>query len=188
MRFCLWLTLGLTLMGRAWAGTITLELTPSTASVSPGESVTMNAEISGIGVPGAAEVGSFDIFVGFNSALLAPEGVTFGALLGNASASQALTGSTVSPGRVEAAEVSFLSNAQLDALQTTSSFTLATFSFEGIGSGTAAFTFEGGPIDDGNGNLIAGTKAVIPEPDPLPLLVMLLAAGVPGIRRLCRLQ
>jgi hypothetical protein len=160
------------------ADAATLQVSPLLVGVTNGDSVNVNLIVSGIGSPAAMEVGSFDIFVGFNPALVTPTGVTFGLFLGDPTLFEALTTSAFTASVAEAVEVSLLSNADLDALQTSSSFTLATLSFTAIGSGTAAFTYLGGPVDDGNGVLIAGTKLEIPEPSfALPIIVLLLAGA-----------
>jgi hypothetical protein len=159
----------------------TLQINPSLVSVTTGNPVNVNLVIAGIGVPGAKEVGSFDIFVGFNPALVTPVGATFGLLLGDPGLFEALTATSFTANRAEAAEVSLLTNAQLDALQTTSTFTLATLSFTATGTGMAAFTYDGGPVDDGNGVLIAGTKTVVPEPN-LGAVTAFLLAGLAGWR------
>jgi len=166
------------------ADAATLQINPTLISVTSGDSIGVNLIINGIGVPGAMEVGSFDIFIGFNPALVTPAGATFGLLLGDPGAFEAITATSFTGNQAEAAEVSLLTNAELDALQTTSSFTLATLSFKAIGTGMAAFTYDGGPVDDGNGVLIAGTKTVVPEPNlALPLAILLAGGAVWRFRR-----
>jgi hypothetical protein len=160
------------------ADAATLQINPTLVSVTSGSSVNVDLVINGIGLPGAMEVGSFDIFVGFNPSLVTPAGATFGLLLGDPDVFEALTATSFTGNRAEAAEVSLLTNAELDSLQTTSSFTLASLSFTAIGSGVAAFTYDGGPVDDGNGVLIAGTKTVVPEPTLAFPMAILMAAGV----------
>lgn len=164
------------------ADTITFQLSPPTQAVTLGQTVSVDADISGIGAPGAQEVGSFDIFVQFDAALLSPAGITFGTELGDPNLFDALTASSFGAKFVEAAEVSLLSNADLDLLQP-STFTLATLSFTALSSGTASFVFLGGPIDNGDGDLIAGTKTVAPEPCSGLLVAVAFAALVWKARR-----
>jgi len=102
--------------------------------------ISIGVDIAGLGNP--PSVGAFDLTVLYDSALVSFGGVTFGPLLGDTSM-EALTSSNASPGVVEFAEVSLLAPAQLDGLQSPG-FTLATLSFEGLGSGTASFSLAGG--------------------------------------------
>jgi hypothetical protein len=151
-------------------------LVPSAGTVNPGDSVTVNLNISGLGGPGSAEVGSFDSFIGFQPGLLSPTGVTFTPLLGDPSLFLAITDAETGVGSVEATDVSLLSTADLDAMQS-SSFTLATYSFTALKAGTVSFDYLGGPVDNGNGVLIAGTKTIVPEPSSLLLILSGLAGS-----------
>lgn len=168
---CLLRTLVILAAGSAlvWADPIGLSLNPSTTSVTTGSSVNVDVTISGLGLP--PEVGSFDIFVLYNPALVTPTGITFGTGLGDPLLFEALTASSLpfTTGIAEGAEVSLLPTSTLDAIQSPG-FSLFTMNFTGIGSGTASFQYFGGPVDDGNGNLIFGTKSVIPEPGSLVML------------------
>ena len=176
-RLCLCVvSLCLFLVCQCSAGPVSLQLVPSTNSVNNGDTMTLEAVISGLGAPGPMEVGSFDIFVGYNSTLRAWEATDFTMLLGNPFLGEAITFSDTTGSSVEALDVSLLPTAQLDAMQP-ASFTLATFTFIAIGDGKVAFQNQGGPIDDGNGNLIAGTKTPnVPEPSALMLLLPALSA------------
>jgi len=144
------------------SASVLLSFQPSSAVASNGSPLAVDVVISGLGLP--PEVGSFDVFVGYNPALLSPVDVTFGLLLGDPLLFEALTASDISsvPGVVEGAEVSLLTTTDLD-LRQSASFTLFTVDFMGIGNGAVAFKYLGGPVDDGNGVLIYGTKTVIPE-------------------------
>jgi len=147
-------------------------LSPTPQTVTAGQSVALDAVVSDLGTP----VGSFDIFIGYDQSLLTPVAVTFGPYLGSVGAFEALTSFQFSPGIVEATEVSLLANADLESLQP-STVTLAELSFVAVRSGEADFIFRGGPIDDGDGNLIAGSKTPVPEPDCVGLLLL----GVLGL-------
>src|SRR5260370_15714880 len=140
----------------------TVELNPASVSVMAGSSLSIALNVLGIGSPSATEVGSFDSFIAYDPALLAPIALTFGLLLGDPG-STALTATSFGPNFVEAAEVSLLFNSDLDSLQTSPDFTLATFSFQGLHTGVANFSYIGVPIDNTDGQLIAGMKTV-PEP------------------------
>ena len=149
-----------------------LSLVPSSATVTTGNTVNVNVFISGVGDP--PSVGAFDLNVGFDPAILAPTGVTFGAFLGDPTLFEALTAFDFgTPGRVEFAEVSLLLPSELDALQR-SGFLLAILSFSAIGNGTSPFFFAGNQIvDDAFGN-----KLPIPE----PATVFLLGLGLIALR------
>ena len=163
--------LGSTLSVPMSAAPITLSLNPASAAVTSGSMLDVSAVISGLGLP--PEVGSFDVGVIYDPTLLTPTGVTFGGFLGDPDLLQALSASNLSfaPDIAEAAEVSLLSNTQLDMRQS-ASFTLFTVDFVAIGSGTAVLQYAGGPIDDGNGNLLFGTKTIGPVPEPGSLLLV----------------
>lgn len=162
--------LGSALSVPAWADAV-LSISPSSAAVLSGSPLNVDVVISGLGLP--PEVGSFDLGVSYDPTLLTPTGVTFGNFLGDPSVFQALTMSNLSfaPNIVEAAEVSLLSTAALDALQP-ASFTLFTIDFSAIGNGTANLQYPGGPIDDGNGVLLFGTKTISAVPEPRSLLLV----------------
>jgi hypothetical protein len=148
------------------AGAVSLILSPASQTVIGGQPASVDVGISGIGHP--PSVGAFDLSVSFDPALLLPTDVSFGALLGDPGASppEALTDFMFTPGVVEFAEVSLLSPAELDALQT-SAFSLGTVSFTALGSGTVSVSFSAGVVDDAFGNKLA----LIPEPSTLLLLV-----------------
>jgi hypothetical protein len=150
---------------------LTVQIAPQV--VTAGQTVNENVVISGLGLP--PEVGAFDMFIGFDSFLLTPTNVGFGPFLGDPTLFEALTAFSLNASSVEAAEVSLLPTPDLDALQS-NSFTLATISFDAPTSGTAEFSYLGGPIDDGNGVLIFGTKQVVPEPQSIVFLATCLVA------------
>jgi hypothetical protein len=170
MLFLRSLSIGCLIVIGALADPITLQIAPQ--FVTEGQTVNEGVVISGLGLP--PEVGAFDIFIGFDPSLLTPTNVEFGPLLGDPSLFEALTAFSLNVSNVEAAEVSLLPTSDLDALQS-SSFTLATISFVALANGTADFSYLGGPIDDGNGVLIFGTK-VVPEPPSIVSLATCLVA------------
>ncbi len=164
------------------ANPVVFQLIPSASTVNIGDTVTLDAVISGLGAPGPQEVGSFDLFVGFDPLLFLSTGITFTPLLGDPNLFEALTDFLTGAGLAEAVDVSLLSVADLDSMQP-SSFTLATFSFQALGTGTVAFENLGELVDDGYGNLIAGEKTSIAEPSTILLIILSLAGGIyRGIR------
>jgi DNA-binding beta-propeller fold protein YncE len=169
MRHTFLATICTLLLTAALSADVTLTLQPSENDVNTGDTVTLQVIIAGLGDPGPREVGSFDMFIGFNSVLLSPTGIDFTLLLGDPNLGEAITAMAFGGTWAEAVDVSLLSVPELDALQPPS-FTLATYNFVAIGSGHVDFSYLGGPVDDGYGNLIAGSKEMIPEPSSLLLM------------------
>ena len=100
----------------------TVTLVPGSATFNAGDLVQVNAVISGLGNHAPPSVGAFDVSVGYNPLLLAPDDVTFGLLLGDPFLFEALTDvDFLTPGIANFAEVSLLSPSELDALQPVSS-------------------------------------------------------------------
>lgn len=174
-RVCLFVVV-LFMAAACLANTVALQLVPSETTVNTGDIVTLQAIITGLGDPGSMEVGSFDIFEGFDPSLLLYQQTVFTSLLGDPSLGQAIIATGGGADYVEAVDVSLLSIPDLDAMQP-SDFTLATFYFVATGSGSIKFRDLGGPIDNGLGQLIAGTKTKLPEPSSLTLLLAGIAAG-----------
>jgi len=114
--------IGLLLLTPAWA--VSVDLVPSSPTVSPGDAVDVDVVVSGLAVGGPPSVGSFDLDVSFDPTVLMPTGVTFGLLLGDPDLFEALVDATVLASAVTIAEVSLLSPTELDALLP-STFTLA---------------------------------------------------------------
>ena len=150
-----------------FASTVTVSLSPQATAVSPGQMLSTEAGVAGLGNP--PSVGSFDLTVAYNASLLSFKGVTFGLMLGDPGLSEALTVFDASPGSVEFAEVSLLSDTSLDALQS-SSFALATLSFQGLETGVASFSFSTGVVDDAFGNKLVEVR----EPEIASLIGLIL--------------
>ena len=183
MKRLFWIALVFLTATLGWSTPLpTLQLIPSVTTVNAGDPVTLDLDIVGLGSPGSMEVGSFDSFVGYDPALLSPTGASFTLLLGNPSLFEAITAFASGVNWAEATDVSLLSVSALDAMQP-SSFTLATYSFVALGPGTVNFTYLGGPVDNGFGELIAGSKSVVPEPSSLWLL---LSGGAGGAWWRCK--
>lgn len=96
------------------------------------------------------------------------------------------------PGQIYLTETSYDSAAALEAAQT-SSFTLATFTLEGLSAGTTSVTFDSTlapSLSDENANTLdlisatGGSLTVVPEPSSYAMAV--LAMGLCGVRRLLR--
>lgn len=123
------------------AAAATLSLLPASADVQPGEVVSLDLVISGLGFEQAPSLGDFDIDLGFDPAALDFVDYTLGGMLGQPGTLQAIDVSfgLFAPGGVNVAEVSLLPAALLDVTQP-DSFVLATLDFLITGLGVGART------------------------------------------------
>ncbi len=162
----------------AQAASAAIILTPSFTTTTTGTPVSVDVRVTDLG---ASQLGGFDIDVAYNSALLTPTGVTFGPFLGDPLLFEAFTDfSFATPGVVDFSEVSLLSAAELDALQS-GSFSIATLSFDAIGSGPASFTvLATSTLADASGNPLA-----IPEPASMLLFGLGFAGLITARRKTC---
>lgn len=152
-------------IGAQSVGAATLDLVPSATTVNSGDTISVDVTIGGLGNGHAPSLGAFDLDVGFNPALLQATGITFGPYLGDPLLLEALTDARLLAGIIDIAEVSLLSDSELDLLQP-SAFTLATLSFQALADGDATFGFVGEVrLDDPFGNKL-------PVPGSLALLLV----------------
>ena len=120
---------------------VSLGLQPVAQTVNLGDPVTVNVVISGLDTVSQI-VSAFDLNVNYNSGILNATGVSFGSLLGDLGLFEADGDKVLStPGVVDFWEVSYLLDADLAALQP-DSFTLATLSFQTVGTGTSMLSFD----------------------------------------------
>ena len=177
--------LGLSLVisaGRAQA--ISLTFVPASQNVGVGNTAAVALQISGLGDHTAPSLGTFDLEVSFDPALLALDSVVFGPALGDPSAGEATTSvETSTPGVLGLFEVSFLEGSSstcvfclppfLEELQG-SSFILATLTFDTLAPGVSPLSVminalgdaDGNPLEAeaGSGSITVTGATVVPEP------------------------
>jgi hypothetical protein len=163
------------------ASALTLSFAPSALSAGIGDPILVDVVVSDLGTD---LVAGFDLDVTYDASVLTATGVGFGLNLGDPAAFEAFTDVILAiPGTVDFAEVSLLDAAQLAALQTGPSFTLATLQFDVIGAGVSPLAYR---LDANNlivgppGNVLdvvvrgGSVVAVVPE----PTAALLFAVGV----------
>lgn len=181
-------------VGLPSASALTLSVTPSSGSVAVGGNLGVDLVISDLG----STIGTFDVSIGFNPALLTLNSFALGAGLGNESLGEALTSvNTATAGTINLFEVSLLESSAgtcvfclppyLDELQSPS-FVLATLSFSGLAAGTSTLTPFVNALGDGDGNDLAaglnlqsGSVLVGVSPVPEPSTYAMVAVGLIGL-------
>lgn len=180
------------LLGFRTAAAVSLSLEPANSIVNPGDSVSLDLTISGLGSGMAPSLGDFDILIGFDPGALSFTGGSLGPFLGDLALFDAIGDVLdLGGGLISADEVSFLPPADLDLLQT-GSFALATLMFDvdvlSPGSTTTISFNTINALGDGFGMplTIDGTNpAVLQAPGqsiPEPVSLALLAIGMLGIK------
>jgi hypothetical protein len=151
---------------------ITVDLIPSSFTVTSGQALSTDVFVSGLGASSPPSVGSFDVTVIFDPTLLTATGLTFGPFLGSVGSGEVLVSSTTVPGKISVAAVSLLTPAELDALQP-ASFSLASLSFVASASGSTALNISSKIVGDAFGD-----DLVVPEPRTFLLLSVGLGAAL----------
>ena len=161
------------------ADAISIALAPATQEVLVGASFGIDVVVSGLGDGAAPSLGSYDIDLSFDPALLAFGNVSFGAFLGGPDLS--LVSVVSASGLVDFAEVSLVPPDLIDTLQP-GSFSLATVTFTAIAAGVSAVDFGAVLAGDSVGRrLPIGTLSpaqVVVSPVPEPAAVAVFAIGV----------
>lgn len=129
---------------------IAVSLQPSSQTINPGGAASIDLVISGLGNHVSPSVGGFDFDLTYNPAVLSATGISFGSHLNLGTVGSLQNSSFAAPGVIHLDEVSLESPADLVSDQA-SSFTLATFSFQGIGPGLGLVDFTGGSVSDETG-------------------------------------
>lgn len=180
MRKLSFVALAALLFAAAPVRAISLAFLPAALNVNVGDPFTVDVVVSGLGNGVAPSLGSYDLDVSFDSSQLAFDSLTFGSELGGPADSLQSFGAVA--GVVDLAEVSFLSPAELDALQP-DAFTLATLHFTALAEGTSGLAFSQAIAGDGFGRPLEaarGTASVtvaranpgVPEPSAFALFAL----------------
>jgi hypothetical protein len=123
---------------------------PPSQTVEVGQPVTVDLLITGLDATGVQDiVSAFDLDVRYDPAILELTGVTFGPGLSTGTVAS-LQDYASTPGVIDLAEVSFLTDAELAATQP-GSFILATLAFTARAKGTSALTFVFDHVNDVKG-------------------------------------
>ena len=140
-------------MPRAASAAPIVSIVPGFQSGNVGDTFSVDVIISELL---GASVGSFDLDITFNNAILLGQTLTVSDELGDPDLLEALDLSTgFAGGNVDIAVVSLLSAADLLSRQGGVSFTLATLTFQGLAGGISPLTIAQAIFADGDGNELA---------------------------------
>ena len=188
------------LLGPHGAEAITLGLDPATQGAAVGSSVEVAVVISGLTAGGAPSLGSFDLRIEFDPAILGSPAAVFGdPVLGDqldlAAFGPLTVVDTTVPGEISIAEVSLDALDDLNGLQA-DSFTLATLTFLAIGAGVSPLDLVlNVPLADAEGVAltgveVAGGSVTVTKTgqvaEPQTALLMTCAVGAFGVVTLIR--
>ena len=174
-------------IGSSTVHAVSLSIDPAATGAVPGESVSLDVTISGLGNTSPPSLGAFELDLLFDNSIISFNSVTFGNQL-DISGFGSITGVAPGVGTVNIFEVSLDTPADLNSSQL-ASFTLATFSFTASSLGTSPLTIGRVDLSDADGFVITpdsinGAKVdVVPEPSTFALLGIGLVCVVIGYRR-----
>lgn len=154
--------MGLLLPGAA--GAISIALDPAAQSVEVGDAVSVDVVFSGLG---GEVVSAYDLDVTYDPGVLAATDVVFTTQLGDELFFEAFNGFDLSaPGLVDLAQLSFLTDDELFALQGGDTVTVATLEFQAVANGTTALDFVFDAFND-----VKGRDAAVLPLDATPASV-----------------
>ena len=141
-------------------------------------------------------VSAYDLDIAYDPSIVTATVVTFGTMLGGGMDSL-VSASLVSPGLIDLAEVSLMSDADLASLQGSGPITLATLTFTGDNLGTSKLSFVnyglyGNDVKGANNVPYAnyaftdGSLTVVNNPVPIPGAIWLFGSGLMGLAGLRR--
>ncbi len=172
------------------ARALTISLTTLSPIVGLGNGFSVDVVIADLAAPGLPALRSYDLDITFGPAGLAfaPD-VVFGAQLGTPDVGSIAEAGLSAPNLLDVAQVSFLSTPTLDALQSSTSFVLATLVFRGVALGTHEISLTQIVLGDHLGAALSLElppeplliEVVVPEPISLGLVG--LGLGVLGVQR-----
>jgi hypothetical protein len=162
------------------ANAFTLSVVPQSPSVSLGGTLTVDVVAAGLLDGSAPSIGTYDLSLSYDSALLSLADVTFGSGLDVNGLGSMQDTSASTPGVANAFELSFDSIADLNQLQP-GTFSLFTLVFHAGAIGTSALTLAINALGDAAGNALTPDVAnatVSVAPVPLPAAAWLLLSGI----------
>jgi len=158
------------------AGALSLSLETTTPDVLPGDPVAVDVVVSGLTSGRAPSLGSFDLDVSFDAAVLGFQGAAFSLLLGDPALGEAIISSGLVAGAVDLFELSLLPVTELDSLQP-AAFSLATITFSADAAGVSVLSFAQASLGDAFGQALPideiGSLTIrVPEPGSVLLWLL----------------
>lgn len=173
-----------------------LSFDPPSASGDINDIFVIDINIADFGYGTADPLAGFGFDILYDSSILGFESVSFGSLLGDLDPLSFETDldTTLNPGILNLFELSWLSDTELEALQS-DSFTLATVTFKGLAAGNSSLTLDNIDLTDALGSSLASTSSsanitvnsqppiAVDEPSVLILMLSSLALMIYSRRR-----
>lgn len=156
---------------------------PASQDVNISDLAVVDLQVVGVGDHTSPSLGGFDVTVTFNPSILSFVGAIFGGFLGDIGLGEAVSIVTPPPpsGVVNLFEVSLLTGAELAMLQS-SSFVIASLTFQAIAGGSSSLSVSKVILSDENGGelvnpdllggviTVRGGGVVVPEPSTVVLV------------------
>ena len=162
------------------ANAISISVVPQSPAVGVGGMFSVDVVAAGLVGGSAPSIGTYDLNVGYDAALLSLANVTFGTGLDVLGLGSFQDTSASMPGVANVFELSFDTIAALNSLQP-DAFTLFTLTFNANSIGTSLFGLTINALGDAAGNPLAAdlsNASVTVTPVPLPATPWLLLSGL----------